>query len=192
MEPLVTTDLPTKFGAFQLMAFDSGKPDQPHLLLLSEMKADVPLVRIHSECWTGDVVGSLRCDCGDQLDASLKRVAERGGAIVYLRQEGRGIGLVEKMKAYNLQSEGMDTFEANEALGHQADDRRFDEAIAILLSIGFERIKLMTNNPEKLIALQQAGIEVLEVESIAVKITEENQSYLAAKKLKGGHGLLKP
>ncbi len=192
MEPMVTTTLPTRHGAFELTAYDSGKPEQPHLFLKSGAPCEVPLVRIHSECWTGDVVGSLKCDCGPQLESSLEQIAAHGGAVIYLRQEGRGIGLVEKMKAYNLQAQGMDTYEANEALGHQSDYRRFDEAVAMLRAHGWTTIKLMTNNPEKLDALQESGIDVVEVHPIMVDSVPENQAYMEAKRNKAGHGLLTP
>ena len=122
MKPLVKAQLPTDAGAFEILAFDSGHAEFPHLVLKARQPVTGDaLVRINSECWTGDVAGSLRCDCGQQLDASMASVAKEGGAVLYLRQEGRGIGLVEKLKAYNLQDAGMDTYQANEALGHQRD-----------------------------------------------------------------------
>lgn len=183
MKPLVTASLPTGFGEFEILAFDSGVPDCPHLALKSvHHHSEPPLVRVHSECWTGDVVGSLKCDCGSQLSQSLSRVAEEGGAVIYLRQEGRGIGLVEKLKAYNLQDEGLDTFEANEALGHQRDGRDFGVAGEILKHLGWREIRMLTNNPEKVEDLQNVGISVLEVLPLNVLPNRHNQAYLEAKK----------
>ncbi|MGB1481423.1 MAG: GTP cyclohydrolase II, partial [Flavobacteriales bacterium] len=140
----------------------------------------------HSECWTGDVVGSLKCDCGPQLEASLEKISKEGGAVIYLRQEGRGIGLVEKLKAYNLQDEGMDTFEANQALGHSKDGRRFDVAASILHELGWNRIRLLTNNPEKVGDLQSAGIEIEEVMPLVVPGNKHNRRYMAAKEAYAG------
>lgn len=183
MKPLVSVDLPTKHGGFSVSAFESGVPEQPHLLLLSETKwGDVPMVRVHSECWTGDVVGSLKCDCGPQLQHALSIVGREGGALVYLRQEGRGIGLIEKLKAYNLQDqEGLDTFQANEHLGHQRDERSFEMAAAVLASAGLTKIKLLTNNPEKVSGLENHGIEVIEVVPIQIPPNVHNKRYLKAK-----------
>ena len=123
MEPLVTTTLPTRHGAFELTAYDSGKPEQPHLFLKSGAPCEVPLVRIHSECWTGDVVGSLKCDCGPQLESSLEQIAAHGGAVIYLRQEGRGIGLVEKMKAYS-EKENCSVVNISSISAHQTQPNR--------------------------------------------------------------------
>ena len=190
MESLVSTRLPTEFGAFVVHAFESGNSEQPHLMLCSVARpSGVPLVRVHSECWTGDVVGSMRCDCGPQLDASMKQIAQEGGAVIYLRQEGRGIGLIEKLKAYNLQDEGMDTFQANEALGHQRDSRSFDVAADMLASQGWSSIRLLTNNPDKVFDLERMGLEVVEVVPIQMEPNEHNSRYLQAKseEVKKGH-----
>ena len=188
MNPLVSTQLPTEFGSFEVHAFDSGSVNQPHLMLCSKKKAAKhPLVRVHSECWTGDVVGSLRCDCGPQLDASLAQVAQEGGAVIYLRQEGRGIGLIEKLKAYNLQDGGMDTYEANEALGHQRDARRFDVAGDMLSAMGWSSIRLLTNNPEKVRGLESNGIEVVERIAHITGIGKDNINYLKTKGKRMGH-----
>jgi GTP cyclohydrolase II len=182
MKPLVKAKLPLSSGMFEVVAFDSGVPEQPHLALTAVGKEGrVPLVRVHSECWTGDVVGSLKCDCGPQLEESLQMVAREGGAVIYLRQEGRGIGLVEKLKAYNLQDQGMDTFEANEALGHSRDGRRFDVAAAMLHELGWTQIRLLTNNPEKVRDLRAEGIDVVEVLALAIPPNEHNRRYLTAK-----------
>ncbi len=148
-----------------------------------------PLVRLHSECLTGEAFGSHRCDCGPQLETALRRVGQEGGAVVYLRQEGRGIGLVEKIRAYALQDEGMDTVEANLALGHQADLRRFGAAAAALRSRGYRRVRLLTNNPEKEHALRRAGIAVEEREDLSVGVRDENRGYLRTKIEKFGHVL---
>lgn len=190
MKPLVETRLPTEHGDFEVLAFDSGVVEQPHLVLRTKRVPEAhPLVRVHSECWTGDVVGSLRCDCGPQLDASMVQVAQEGGAVIYLRQEGRGIGLIEKLKAYNLQDEGLDTFEANESLGHQRDARRFDVAGEMLRYLGYGCVRLLTNNPDKVYDLEQQGIEVVEVVPIVMTANEHNESYMKAKaqEVKGGH-----
>ena len=190
MRPLVQTRLPTEHGDFDVLAFDSGVEAQPHLVLkTNRVPNGLPLVRVHSECWTGDVVGSLRCDCGPQLDASLVQVAKAGGAVIYLRQEGRGIGLIEKLKAYNLQDEGMDTFQANESLGHQRDARKFDIAGAMLNHLGWHAVRLLTNNPDKVYDLEQVGIDVVEVVPIEMATNEHNEQYLKAKarEVQGGH-----
>ena len=182
MKPLVSARLPTDAGDFEVHAFESGVSSQPHLMLCSKKQpAALPLVRVHSECWTGDVMGSLRCDCGPQLDSSLKQVQKEGGAVLYLRQEGRGIGLVEKLKAYNLQDEGLDTYEANERLGHQRDSRRFDVAAEMLASRGWTAIRLLTNNPDKVYDLEKEGIEVREVVALEMAPNEHNAEYLSAK-----------
>lgn len=190
MKPLVSARLPTDAGDFEVHAFESGVSSQPHLMLCSKKQpAALPLVRVHSECWTGDVVGSLRCDCGPQLDSSLKQVQKEGGAVLYLRQEGRGIGLVEKLKAYNLQDEGLDTYEANERLGHQRDARRFDVAAEMLVSRGWTAIRLLTNNPDKVYDLEKEGIDVREVVALEMAPNEHNAEYLSAKakEVKQGH-----
>lgn len=135
-------------------------------------------------------MGSLRCDCGEQLRLSSERIAAEGGAILYLRQEGRGIGLVDKLKAYNLQDEGMDTFEANHALGHASDARNYDLAVGMLDALGWTRVRLITNNPEKRDALQQAGIAVHEVISLEIARTPHSENYLRAKERVAGHGRL--
>lgn len=182
MKPLVSARLPTDAGDFEVHAFESGVSSQPHLMLCSKKQpAALPLVRVHSECWTGDVMGSLRCDCGPQLDSSIKQVQKEGGAVLYLRQEGRGIGLVEKLKAYNLQDEGLDTYEANERLGHQRDSRRFDVAAEMLASRGWTAIRLLTNNPDKVYDLEKEGIDVREVVAIEMAPNEHNAEYLYAK-----------
>lgn len=173
------------------MAFESGQSDFPHIVLINTDRpmGDVVNVRIHSECMTGDVFSSVRCDCGEQLDASLEYFSLHGGVLIYLRQEGRGIGLVNKMKAYNLQDEGLDTIKANHALGFHTDERNFDIAIEILKDLGIAKINLLTNNPEKMGAFDNGAVEVMERISIEMKARKENLHYLRTKKTGMGHFL---
>jgi GTP cyclohydrolase II len=169
-------------------AFDSGSEEQPHLSLHnSGIRSEVVNVRIHSECITGDVFGSARCDCGEQLNASLKYIEQHGGILIYLRQEGRGIGLVNKLKAYNLQDDGFDTIVANHQLGFATDLRRYDAAIAMLKHFGISRINLMTNNPEKLEAFNDSGIHVASRISLVIQSIPDNERYLQTKKDSLGH-----
>ncbi len=171
-------------------AFDSGREEQPHLALHNEgIRGDIVNVRIHSECITGDVFGSTRCDCGEQLSASLKYIEQHGGVLIYLRQEGRGIGLVNKLKAYNLQDEGFDTIVANHQLGFATDLRSYEAAITILKSFGIQRINLMTNNPEKLDAFENSGIHVESRIPIVISPVADNERYLQTKKDGMGHML---
>ena len=174
-----------------MIAFGEEGDLHPHIALVASLAdgAAVPLVRVHSECMTGDVFGSTRCDCGQQLDLSLDHIGAEGGCLIYLRQEGRGIGLVEKMKAYNLQDEGMDTIEANEALGHQADARSFDVAAEILRTLSMLEVRLLTNNPKKVKELEENGIRVVKREPVVIKPVKENEAYLAVKKAAMGHWL---
>jgi GTP cyclohydrolase II len=150
---------------------------------------EVPLVRVHSECLTGDVFSSARCDCGPQLDEALRRISGDGGAVLYLRQEGRGIGLYPKLDAYLLQDQGSDTFEANRQLGYDEDQRDYAVAAAMLLALEMPRIRLLTNNPDKVRQLQGYGIDVVDVLPTAVYLTAQNAGYLAAKACQGGHHL---
>jgi 3,4-dihydroxy 2-butanone 4-phosphate synthase / GTP cyclohydrolase II len=154
-----------------------------------EIKPDKPvLVRVHSECLTGDVFGSLRCDCGDQLDAALKKVGEVGeGVVLYMRQEGRGIGLVNKLKAYKLQDEGMDTVEANERLGFKPDLRDYGIGAQILRDLGVGKIRLLTNNPKKVVGLHAYGLEIVDRVALEIPYTQLNERYLKAKRDKLGH-----
>ena len=185
VELYASAKLPTQHGDFSIFVFRNNIDNLEHVALVrGENLAgaeNVP-VRVHSECLTGDVMGSLRCDCGQQLDSSMARVAKEGGAVVYLRQEGRGIGLVEKLKAYNLQDDGMDTYQANEALGHQRDSRSFDVAAAILRDLGWSKVRLMTNNPQKVSSLTEEGIEVTEIVPIVFAANAHNEAYLKAKR----------
>lgn len=182
--------LPTEFGDFALHLYKSVLDGQHHLALVKGEvagKANV-LVRVHSECLTGDVFGSLRCDCGPQLQQAMRQVAEEGrGVIVYMRQEGRGIGLVEKIKAYKLQEKGLDTVEANLKLGFKMDLREYGLGAQILADLGLKTIRLLTNNPKKIVGLEGYGLEVTEQVPIRVKPNPHNAKYLQTKKEKLGH-----
>ena len=188
-EPLVEARLPTKYGTFRIIAFPGDSADKENLaLVMGKLEGEI-LIRIHSECFTGDVLHSMRCDCGEQLDLAMKKIAkERKGLIIYLRQEGRGIGLVNKLKAYNLQDDGMDTVEANIALGFNAELRRYEGAVEILKNLGVGKIKLMTNNPAKVEDLEKAGFEVEQIGHSA-EPNDENKDYLRTKATKMNHKL---
>ena len=180
--------LPTKFGTFRIRAFRDFESNKEHALLYLDNPHITPLVRVHSECLTGDAFGSLRCDCGPQLETSMKEIQEHGsGAIVYLKQEGRGIGLYAKMQAYALQDEGFDTLDANLELGLPADARTYDIAAKMLKSIGFNELFLLTNNPEKRLQLIDNGIDVKSRIPILIVPTEHNRSYLRTKASRMGH-----
>ena len=182
-------ELPTKFGNFRIRAFVDPITNKEHALLYTgENTGSTPLVRIHSECLTGDAFGSLKCDCGPQLEAAMEEIQQHGcGAIVYLRQEGRNIGLYAKMQAYALQDEGYDTLDANLLLGLPADGRTYEFAAEMLKSIGFTSINLMTNNPEKRQQLLENGIEIIQRVPIVVGTCEYNIQYLKTKANRMGH-----
>ncbi len=185
-----TVALPTAYGEFTLHTYANAETGEHHLALVmgDVTSAEAPLVRLHSECLTGDVLHSLRCDCGDQLDASLAKIAEEGrGIVVYLRQEGRGIGLVNKMRAYRLQEQGFDTVEANIHLGFAADERDYGIAAFILSDLGVNEVKLLTNNPEKVDGLQENGISVSERLPVVTKLYASNRNYMKVKSDKMGH-----
>lgn len=180
--------LPTKFGEFRIRAFHDPNNNKEHALLYLEDPSKTPLVRVHSECLTGDAFGSLRCDCGPQLEASMKEIQEHGsGAIVYLKQEGRGIGLYAKMQAYALQDKGLDTLDANLHLGLPADARTYEIAAKMLKTIGYDELFLMTNNPEKRLQLIENGIDVKDRVPILIVPSEHNLSYLRTKASRMGH-----
>ena len=188
---VASPDMPTRYGQWKIHAFHYELEDQTHVaIVMGDPKPDEPvLVRVHSECLTGDVFGSTRCDCGSQLEAAMDRIAEEGkGAILYLRQEGRGIGLANKLRAYELQdSHHKDTVEANLALGFQADHRTYGVGAQILYDLGIRRLRLMTNNMGKYVALEGYGLEIVERVPIELPPKKENVEYLRAKKLKMGH-----
>jgi GTP cyclohydrolase II len=192
MKPLVESRLPTKYGGFIILAFEGDVDDMPHLALVSDKfvkgsEVTVP-VRVHSECMTGDVFASSRCDCGEQLASSMIQVQKEGGILIYLRQEGRGIGLVEKLKAYILQDKGQDTYEANVNLGHPEDGRSFVPAIEILRYLEVRSINLLTNNPDKVGAFEDVeDINVIQRLPLEVGLDPENEEYLEAKRLVKGH-----
>ena len=182
--------LPTQWGEFRIHGFEDAKGKEHVALVRGDPAgADDPLVRVHSECLTGDALFSQRCDCGPQLQAAMQRIGEAGtGVVVYLRQEGRGIGLLNKIRAYAVQdSEGADTVEANEALGFAPDARDYGVAAAMLQALGVSRIRLLTNNPQKVLGLEAAGIRVAERLPLRVGRNPHNHAYLETKAAKFGH-----
>jgi len=190
VEEEVSTILPTAFGDFKSVVFRNVLIDQIHIALVKgDINPDVPtLVRVHSQCLTGDVFGSFRCDCGDQLKKSMEMIGEEGlGVLLYLYQEGRGIGIVNKMKAYALQDEGKDTVQANEALGFKPDLREYGIGAQILHKLGLGKIRLMTNNPRKIVGLEGYGLQMVERVPIEVSPRKDNIKYLRTKRQKMGH-----
>ena len=184
--------LPTRFGDFTMLAYESAQEGVEHVaLVMGDVAGREVLLRVHSECLTGDIFGSLRCDCGEQLARALERIAEEGaGVVVYMRgHEGRGIGLTQKLRAYALQDQGLDTVDANLALGLPVDARRFEAAGAILRDLGVRAVRLMSNNPMKLLALQQQGIEVARREAHGIAPNACNTAYLHTKRDRLGHWL---
>lgn len=182
--------LPSQYGSFTMIAYANTPADpMPHLALVAEGfdPARPVAVRIHSECMTGDVFGSRRCDCGEQLDASLRLAAAHGGVVIYLRQEGRGIGLINKLKAYNLQDAGLNTADANTHLGFEVDARQYECAIYILQDLGIREIDLMTNNPLKVEALRRSPIRVRNRIPLVMPAHAENRGYLQTKQEMMGH-----
>jgi len=191
---VATTDLPTRHGTFKTILYHSQVDQKHHLALLKgEVRVgESTLVRVHSECLTGDALGSLRCDCGAQLDRALARIAEEGqGILLYIRQEGRGIGLANKLRAYELQDQGFDTVEANEKLGFKPDLRDYGVGAQILVDLGVSKLRLMTNNPRKIVGLEGYGLEVVERVPLVIPPTATNLGYLTTKREKLGH-LIKP
>ena len=200
VKKVAEADFPTRWGSFRILGFEGeGSVGTPGCelapaveglvaMVMGDIHAAPPLVRIHSQCLTGDVFGSLRCDCRLQLEMALKKIAEEGaGILLYEQQEGRGIGLMAKLKAYELQDEGLDTVQANEKLGFAADCRDYDLAAGALKLLGVSRVRLMTNNPDKVAALENAGITVTERVSAEVETQESFERYLRTKQEKMGH-----
>lgn len=186
------SNIPTPYGIFQMVAYARHEGDpMPHLALLSENfdPEKGPYIRIHSECITGDLFGSYRCDCGEQLHAAMSQIRDYQGALIYLRQEGRGIGIINKLKAYNLQDEGLNTADANTHLGFEADERIYEDALDILSDLGISSLHILTNNPDKVKALESGGIKVLSRIPLIVKPRPENILYFEAKKNLFGHSL---
>lgn len=182
------TLLPTNWGATEIRAYASESTDRMPLVVLifGSLKTEMN-VRLHSECLTGDLFSSLKCDCGQQLNYSLDYFKEHGGVLLYMRQEGRDIGLINKLKAYELQAKGADTIEANHQLGFGSDLRNYDHAAIILKDLGVEKVHLMTNNPDKKLALENAGIDVIQRIPVIIPPRPENESYLKTKRDGMGH-----
>src|SRR5262249_51592471 len=189
---LASANFPTRWGNFQILGFEgqfsnTGRKEEAVALVMGDIHAQPPLVRIHSQCLTGDVFGSLRCDCRQQLEMALSMIAQQGaGVLVYEQQEGRGIGLMAKLQAYALQDEGLDTVEANERLGFKADHREFALPAEILKALGITSVRLLSNNPDKVAALEQAGIRVVERVPCEVSAALSAEEYLKTKKQKLG------
>ena len=182
-------NLPTKYGKFKIKAYKDG--NQEHLAIMSQdfETLDAPFVRIHSECLTGDTLGSLKCDCQNQLDLSLKFIAQQGGLVIYHRQEGRNIGLVNKVNAYALQDQGRNTIQANLELGFGEDDRDYSIVGHIFKDLGVKKLKLITNNPKKIQYVESLGIEIIERIPAITKSNKYNEGYLFTKKEQMGHML---
>lgn len=191
-QQLASADFPTRWGHFRIYGFrleaNGGKPEEAVALVMGDIHSSPPLVRIHSQCLTGDVFASLRCDCRQQLELALSQIAREGaGILIYEQQEGRGIGLMPKLQAYELQDTGLDTVEANERLGFKADHREFDLPAQILTSLGVTDVRLLSNNPHKVTALERAGIKVSERVPCEAEPSAHAQDYLRTKKEKLGH-----
>jgi 3,4-dihydroxy 2-butanone 4-phosphate synthase/GTP cyclohydrolase II len=192
VERVSEVNLPTRYGVFRAVGFKDKITNEEHIALVhGNINFSKPvLVRVHSECLTGDVFGSQRCDCGDQLQEALRRISKEGnGILLYMRQEGRGIGLLNKLKAYHLQDNGMDTVEANEALGFPADLRDYGIGAEILANLGVKELRLMTNNPKKISGIYGFGLKVTERIPLEINHNSTNHFYLSTKKTKMGHML---
>lgn len=190
VEKIATANLPTQIGEFKIAGYRSLNSNEEFVVLYKgEMQSNVPtLVRIHSQCLTGDVFGSIKCDCGEQLKKAMELIEADGcGAIVYQQQEGRGIGIINKIRAYALQDEGADTVEANENLGFVVDARQYQQCAEILFDLGLCKVRVMSNNPDKIEALEKAGLQVVERVPIEVEAQEPAAHYLRTKKEKLGH-----
>ncbi|MGZ8538051.1 MAG: GTP cyclohydrolase II, partial [Flavisolibacter sp.] len=190
IEEIVRVDMPTKFGHFKLVAFQEKNSSNEHLALIKgNWKPDEPvMVRVHSSCFTGDILGSMRCDCGEQLHQAMQMVEKEGtGVILYMNQEGRGIGLLNKLKAYRLQEEGMDTVEANLHLGFQTDQRDYGVGAQILRHLSVTKLRLLTNNPKKRVGLIGYGLEIVDNIPLMIQSNPHNEKYLQTKRDKLGH-----
>lgn len=188
LQKIAEADFPTRYGHFRILGFEQGDDTAVVLLMGNPSAAEAPLVRIHSQCFTGDVFGSVRCDCRDQLELSLEMIAKEGcGAVVYEMKEGRGIGLMNKLQAYELQDKGVDTVEANRRLGFAADLRDYALPGAILRHLGVAAVRLLSNNPDKVRALEEAGIQVRERVACEGRPAETRRRYMRTKKDKLGH-----
>ena len=182
-------NLPTKYGNFRIKAYKDGNQEHLAIMSLDFETLETPFVRIHSECLTGDTLGSLKCDCQNQLDLSLKFIAKNGGLVIYHRQEGRNIGLVNKVNAYALQDKGRNTIEANIELGFKEDERDYRVVGYIFENLGIKKLKLITNNPEKLKYVESLGVEIVERIPAIIKSNKYNELYLSTKKEQMGHML---
>ena len=180
-------NLPTKYGNFRIKAYKDGSQEHLAIMSLDFETLEAPFVRIHSECLTGDTLGSLKCDCQNQLDLSLKFIAKNGGLVIYHRQEGRNIGLVNKVNAYALQDKGRNTIEANLELGFKEDERDYRVVGYIFENLGIKKLKLITNNPAKLKYVESLGVEIVERIPAIIKANKYNELYLSTKKEKMGH-----
>jgi GTP cyclohydrolase II len=194
VQQVASADFPTRWGQFRIHGFTTGsangagKKEEAVALVMGDELSGSPLVRIHSQCLTGDVFGSLRCDCRQQLEMALSMIAQQGaGVLIYEQQEGRGIGLMAKLQAYALQDSGLDTVEANEKLGFKADHREFQMPAEILKALGVKQVRLLSNNPDKVAALERAGIRVTERVPCEVALSSHAEEYLKTKKEKLGH-----
>ena len=191
VQQVASADFPTRWGKFRIFGFQGsfdGRKEEAVALVMGDVASSPPLVRIHSQCLTGDVFGSLRCDCRQQLEMALAMIGEIGaGVLIYEQQEGRGIGLMAKLKAYELQDAGLDTVEANERLGFKADQREFALPAQILKALGVSQVRLLSNNPDKVAALERGGIKVAERVPCEVSASAHSEDYLKTKKEKMGH-----
>src|SRR3954469_10949852 len=188
LKKVAEADFPTRWGHFRIHGFEAASKETAVALVMGDLTKATPLVRIHSQCLTGDVFGSLRCDCRQQLELALSTIGAAGaGVLVYEQQEGRGIGLMAKLKAYELQDQGRDTVQANEDLGFKADERLFALPAEILKSLGLKAVRLLSNNPDKVAALERAGVKVTERVPCEVDAHKASENYLKTKKEKLGH-----